>query len=195
MLRVGVTGGIGSGKSTVCNVFRCLDIPVFNADKEGRHFLDEDEVVKEQIINIFGEKVLTNDKLDRNAIARIVFNDREKLAQLNAVIHPAVRKKFNIWADKQKSPYVINEAAILFETGSYKLLDYVILVIAPESLRIRRIAQRDGMGEDEIKVRMKNQWGDEEKMKLTSFVIDNNDIKPLLPQVMELHHKLISLVK
>jgi len=194
MLQVGVTGGIGSGKSTVCNLFRCLEIPVFNADEAGRCLLAEDAGIIGQIENIFGKQIIINGKPDRKKIAEIVFNDPEKLVTLNAVIHPAVRKEFNQWTIEQNAPYVIDEAAILFETGLYKQLDYTILVVAPEQLRIRRVLQRDGMDEVAIKSRMKNQWSDEEKKKIASFVLINDDTTPLLPQVMDIHNKLVAKV-
>src|SRR6185437_5146683 len=143
MLKVGITGGIGSGKSTVCHLFKCLEIPVFNADNAGRQLLEEDTFVIEQVISTFGENVLTNGKPDRKKIGGIVFNSPEKLAQLNAIIHPAVRKKYAEWTLEQTAPYLIYEAAILFETGLYKQLDYTVLVTAPELLRIQRVMERD----------------------------------------------------
>ena len=195
MLKVGVTGGIGSGKSTVCNLFKCLDVPVFNADEAGRRLLAEDHTVIEQIKNIFGEEIIRNRKPDRKKIAELVFSNTEKLTKLNSVIHPAVRKKFNNWVAGQTSPYIIDEAAILFETGIYKQLDFTILVTAPEQLRIKRVMQRDGIDEASIKSRMKNQWSDEEKKKIASFVIANDDITPLLPQVMDIHNAIILKAK
>jgi dephospho-CoA kinase len=195
MLKVGVTGGIGSGKSTVCAIFKCLEVPVFNADETGRRLLSEDSDVIGQVQHIFGKEVLVGGKPDRQKIAEIVFTDPEKLAQLNVVIHPAVRKSFNDWADKQTSLYVIDEAAILFETGIYKQLDFTVLVTAPEQLRIQRVMQRDGMDEASVRSRMKNQWSDEDKRKTASFVIINDDINPLLPRVMEIHNAIISKLK
>lgn len=195
MLKVGVTGGIGSGKSTVCHIFKCLEIPIFNADEAGRLLLAEDTEVIEQVKNIFGEQVIINGKPDRKGIANIVFTTPEKLAELNSVIHPAVRKKFNEWVSEQNTAYVIDEAAILFETGSFRQLDYTILVVATEALRIKRIMQRDCMSEAAIKDRMKNQWSDEDKMKLSAFVITNDDVNPLLSQVMDIHNKLTILAK
>jgi dephospho-CoA kinase len=195
MLKVGLTGGIGSGKSTVCNLFKCLEVPVFNADEAGRRLLSEDKDVIGQVQHIFGQEVLVGGKPDRKKIAEIVFNSPEKLAQLNAVIHPAVRKSFNTWASMQTSQYVIDEAAILFETGIYKQLDFTVLVTAPEQLRIQRVMQRDGMDEASVKSRMKNQWSDDDKRKIANFVIANDGIDPLLPRVMEIHNAIISKLK
>lgn len=195
MLRVGVTGGIGSGKSTVCNLFKCLEIAVFNADEAGRRLLAEDKDVIEHVKSIFGEDILLNGSLDRKKIAEIVFKTPEMLAKLNMVIHPAVRNKFNKWAIQQTSQYIIDEAAILFETGIYKQLDYTILVAAPEQLRIWRVMQRDKLDEASIRGRIKNQWSDEEKKKIADFVIINDDLTPLLPQVMEIHNTIISKIK
>lgn len=195
MLKVGVTGGIGSGKSTVCNLFRCLEIPVFNADEAGRSLIAEDSGVIGKITTIFGKQIIVNGAPDRKKIAEIVFNDPEKLSELNAVIHPAVREKFEAWIAEQKSLYVIDEAAILFETGIYKQLNFTILITAPEELRIKRVMQRDGMNETDVKNRMKNQWSDEQKKALADFVIINDDITPLIPQVTDIHNKLLSMAK
>jgi len=195
MLKVGVTGGIGSGKSTVCNLFKCLEVPIFNADEAGRRLLAKDKSVIEQIRQIFGEDILVEGKPDRKKMAEIVFKNPQKLTNLNSVIHPAVRKKFNDWVTEQTSPYVIDEAAILFETGIYKQLDLIVLVVAPEQLRIKRVINRDGSDELSVKDRMKNQWSDEEKKKMADFVIMNDDITPLLPEIMEIHTAIISKIK
>jgi dephospho-CoA kinase len=192
MLKIGITGGIGSGKSTVCNLFKCLEIPVFNADEAGRSLLTEDIIVIEEVKNIFGEGIIINGKPDRKKIAEIVFNDPGKLVKLNSIIHPMVRNKFNDWTSQQHTPYVIDEAAILFETGIYKQLDFTILVVAPEQLRIKRVIQRDRVEESAIRDRMKNQWNDEEKKKIADFIIINDDMMPLLPQVMDIHNRLIA---
>jgi dephospho-CoA kinase len=195
MLKVGVTGGIGSGKSTVCHLFQCLEIPIFNADEAGRQLLAKDNDVIGQVQNLLGEDTYVEGKPDRKKIAEIVFVSPEKLQQLNSIIHPAVRNKFLQWTLEQSSPYLIYEAAILFETGLYKQLDFTILITAPESLRINRVIQRDKIEESSVKNRMKNQWSDEDKKKLADFIIANDDTTPLLPRVMELHHMLISKAK
>jgi dephospho-CoA kinase len=192
MLKVGITGGIGSGKSTVCHLFKCLEIPVFNADNAGRNLLESDDAVIAQVKSILGEDVLINGKPDRKKIGGIVFNNPEKLTQLNAIIHPAVRRKYAEWTQEQTAPYLIYEAAILFETGLYKQLDSIVLVTTPEPLRIQRVMKRDGLTETSIRDRMKNQWSDKEKMKLASFIVVNDDGQALLPQVMTIHTVLLS---
>ncbi len=195
MLKIGITGGIGSGKSTVCKLFQCLEVPVFNADEAGRDLLAEDSSVIKKVIEIFGDTIITGQKPDRKKMAEIVFKNPEKLAELTAVIHPAVRSKFNEWVSEQSTSYVINEAAILFETGIYKQLDYTILVTAPEEIRIQRVMQRDGIDEATIRDRIKNQWSDEQKKELANFVISNDEVNPLMPLVMEIHNKLLSFYK
>jgi dephospho-CoA kinase len=190
MLKVGVTGGIGSGKSTVCKIFESLGVPVFRADEEGRRLLEEDEGGVEEVKQLFGGTVIINGKPDRAKIAAIVFNEPDKLNALNAIIHHRVRSSFNTWADSQKTPLVIEEAAILFETGAYKLMDKMITVCAPEKLRIERIMKRDNISEGQVRERMKNQWSEGDKLDKSDFVITNNDSTPLIPQVMEVYRKL-----
>ena len=192
MLKVGVTGGIGSGKSTVSKLFTCLEIPVFNADEAGRNLLNNDPQTIEEVTKLFGKEIIKDGKPDRKKIAELVFKNPENLAKLNSVIHPAVRRKFNEWATGQHAAYCIDEAAILIETEFYKQLDYTILVIAPEQLRIKRVMQREGMTENTIRDRMNNQWTDDEKKKYADFEILNDEITPLLPQVLEFHNRLIA---
>ncbi|HTB05784.1 MAG TPA: dephospho-CoA kinase [Bacteroidia bacterium] len=192
MLKIGITGGIGSGKSTVCSIFRCFGIPVFNADEAGRRILAEDETVKLEVVQLLGESVLDKGQLNRKAIASIVFNDKAKLEKLNAIIHPRVRRAFTDWTDKQKAQFVIDEAAILFESGTYAILDAVIVVTAPEKLRIERVMARDGLSETTIRERMKNQWSEEEKIKRAAFVIQNDETSLLIPQVIDVYNHLLS---
>jgi len=145
MIKVGITGGIGSGKSTVCKVFSALGIPVFEADKVAKELMNTDPVLQKQLKNLFGPAVyLPNQTIDRKYLAGIVFNNPSLLEQLNQIVHPAVRNAFNEWCDQQHSPYVIHEAAILFESGFYKLMDKTITVFANEDERINRVMQRDG---------------------------------------------------
>ena len=191
MLKIGITGGIGSGKSTVCSIFKCLGIPVFNADEEGRRILAEDGSVKQEVVQLLGESVLDNDQLNRKEIASIVFNDKVKLEKLNAIIHPRVRRAFANWTEKQKAQFVIDEAAILFESGTYAILDAVIVVTAPEELRIQRVMARDGLSEATIRERMKNQWSEEEKIIRAAFVIQNDGQNLLIPQVIDVYNHLL----
>lgn len=195
MVKVGITGGIGSGKSVVCKIFQCLGVPVYHADKAGRHLLDNDEAVKAQVTGLFGDSVLTNGALDRQKIATIVFRDKEKLAQLNSIIHPAVRKDFEKWVSAQTSSLTVEEAAILFESGAYKNLDVLITVTAPEVLRIQRVMQRDGASKEEVLKRMANQWSEEEKAAKSHYVIKNDGTTMLIPQVMDIYKTLSSRKK
>jgi dephospho-CoA kinase len=190
MLKVGVTGGIGSGKSTVCKIFESLGIPVFRADDEGRRLLDEDEEVKKKVAGLFGDKVIVNGKPDRKQIASLVFNDAQKLQQLNAIIHPKVRESLKTWAAKQSSPWVIEEAAIIFESGIDKNLDAVIVVSAPEELRIQRVMARDGVTEASVRERIKNQISEEERRKRADYIIENDNTQLLTPQALDIIKKL-----
>ena len=192
MLKIGITGGIGSGKSTVCSIFKCLGIPVFQADEEGRRILAEDKEAKEEVVKLFGGDVLSNNQLDRKKIADVVFSDKQKLEQLNAIIHPRVRQAFLDWAKKQETKFVIDEAAILFESGAYKVLDAVIVVTAPEKLRIARVMKRDGISEAAIRDRMKNQWSYAEKIKKAAFVIQNDEENLVIPQVIDIFNQISS---
>jgi dephospho-CoA kinase len=190
MIKVGVTGGIGSGKSTVCRIFECLGVPVFRADEEGRRLLGEDKEVQKKVASLFGDAVLTKGKPDRKKIAAIVFADEGKLKQLNAIIHPAVKNSFANWLKQQTGSLVIEEAAILFENGNYKDFDAMVLVTAPEALRIKRVTERDHVSVDEIKKRMKNQWSDEEKAAKADHILLNDEESMLMPKVLELVSKL-----
>ena len=194
MIKIGITGGLGSGKSTVCKVFKVLGIPVFNADEEARRLMQEDKNLVEKIKELFGEEAYLNNKLNRAKLAAMVFENKDLLQKLNALVHPAVGKEFIRWAAKQTDqPYVIKEAAILFESNAHRGLDYVITVSAPEKLRIERIMQRDGVSEEQVKQRMQNQWPERKKVQLADFVVVNDDKKMVLPQVMRLHDIFMEL--
>ncbi len=194
MIKVGVTGGIGSGKSTVCKIFQVLGIPVFNADGEARRLMEEDKALVGKIKVLFGTDAYSGDKLNRQWIAAQVFKDKSLLNRLNAFVHPVVGKQFIRWAAAQKDvPYLVKEAAILFESGAEKGLDYVVFVKAPEKLRIKRIMQRDGVTELQVRQRMQNQWPDEKKEKCSDFVLVNDDKQMVLPQAIQLHNHLLAL--
>jgi dephospho-CoA kinase len=192
---IGLTGGIGSGKSYIAKVFEALDIPVFYADNEAKKILNEPQI----IINV--SEVLQTNIIDtatglanRKKIASIVFNDPEKLKLLNQIIHPAVEQNFIIWcANHAQKKYVIKEAAILFESGSYKKLDGVICVVSPLELRLKRLAVRDNESEAEILKRINNQWSDEQRIALSNWVIHNDERSPVLSQVLLVHQKIIIL--
>ncbi|HEY0030911.1 MAG TPA: dephospho-CoA kinase [Bacteroidia bacterium] len=191
MLKIGITGGIGSGKSTVCRVFELLGIPVYYADTESKKLLS-DAIVKAAILKLFGNSVLDEQKnIDRRKIAAQVFNDTAALENLNAILHPAVGIHFENWLKKQHSPYVIKEAAILFESGAYKQVDQVIAVTAPLELKLKRTINRDKVSREEVLQRMNHQMSDEEKIKRSQFVINNDEKELLIPQVLEIHYKLL----
>jgi dephospho-CoA kinase len=193
MLKIGITGGIGSGKSTVAKVFEVLGIPVYYADDAAKKLMNEDEELKEKIQLQFGNEVYKDGQLDRKHLAEIVFTSPQKLALLNALVHPATLKDAERWMQKQLSPYAIKEAALIFESGAQDHLDYVIGVTTPAPLRIKRTMQRDGITREEVIARMDKQMDETIKMKLCDFVIKNNDQEMLLPQILELHEKLLTL--
>jgi dephospho-CoA kinase len=188
---VGLTGGIGSGKTTVARFFEDLGIPVYIADEAGKRLLATSEEIKKEVKAIFGEQAYDKSGPNRAYIASRVFNDSKKLEALNAIIHPAVARDFETWLASQKSPYVIYEAAILFETGGYKKCDLNILVTAPKEERIKRLQKRDESKIEEIEARMANQWSDKEKLKLADFVIENISLSLTKSKVAELHGILL----
>jgi dephospho-CoA kinase len=191
MIKVGVTGGIGSGKTVVCKIFESLEIPVFYADTEAKKLYSL-PAVKGLIKDTFGESVFTGNEVDFKKMAALVFADKIQLKNLNSILHPLVHKAFEVWAIQYANkPYVIKEAALLFESGADKILDTIITVVAPFELRINRVIQRDNILRDNIIKRMENQLPDEEKIKYSDYVIHNDDEQFVLPQVLEIHNKLI----
>lgn len=192
MMHVGMTGGIGSGKTTVARVFRTLGVPVFEADAEGRKLLDNDAAVQAAVTERFGKQVMPNGKVDRKALASIVFHDPKALADLNGIIHPAVRAAFSRWARAQDEPYVIMESAILAESGGHANFDRIIVVSAPEALRLARVVQRDGAEQSAVKARMDNQANDEERYAIADHVIHNDDRQLVMPQVLAIHEALLN---
>ena len=195
MLRVGITGGIGSGKSTVSKIFEVLGIPVYYADEAAKRLMNEDEELKEKIKIQFGDEAYKNGRLDKKYLADIVFTSPEKLALLNTLVHPATLKDADAWMQKQTTPYTLKEAALIFESGAQQNLDYVIGVTAPAPLRILRTMQRDGITREEVIARMDKQMDNTIKMKLCDFVIKNDEQEMLLPQVLALHEKLLMLAQ
>lgn len=190
MLKVGITGGIGSGKSIICQVFKALQVPVYNADEHAKIIVETDPNIKSRIIKIFGEQSYTGSTYNRKYIAEKVFNNKLLLEKLNKIVHPAVANDFSNWIKKFKFPYVIEEAAILFESGAHEKMDKIIVVEAPEELRIKRIRKRDGLKEEEIRFRVQNQWSTDKLVALADWVINNNDKILVLPQILHLHNKL-----
>lgn len=187
---VGLTGGIGSGKSTIAKEFAALGIAVFNSDEQAKVLIATDAQVKERIIAAFGEEAYQNEEYNRAYIAQIVFNNPEKLAILNSIVHPALAKHFKQWTKKQTSPYVLKEAAILFESGSYKDCNYIITVTAPEQLRIARVMARDHCTEAQVRARIAQQWSDAQRIALSNAVIENIDLESAKEQVKRIHFQL-----
>lgn len=180
---IGLTGGIGSGKTTVAKMFMAHGIPVYIADEEAKKLMDSKEIIL-QIENIFGAEVVSNKKIDRAKLSKIVFNNIEKLEELNKIVHPAVQKHFKDWLKNYSTvPFVIKEAAILFESGGHKHCDKVITVVAPQLLRIKRVILRDKSDKESVLQRINNQWSDEKKILLSDFVIENVDLEKTIKQV------------
>jgi len=192
MRKVAVTGGIGSGKSTVCRMFQVLGIPVFEADRVAKQLMVDDAALRAAIIERFGEAVLGANGLDRQALANIVFQDPAALTDLNALVHPAVRKAFAQWAGEQHASYVIMEAAILAETGGHTAFDHVIVVSAPQDIRLARVVARDGVGEEAVLARMRNQASEQERIRIANDVIMNDDVHMVIPQVLAIHERLLA---
>ncbi|MEE4197924.1 MAG: dephospho-CoA kinase [Bacteroidales bacterium] len=192
MIKVGVTGGIGSGKTLVCEIFKHLGVPVFHADLEAKEIYVSDQEVTKQIKQLFGQDIYHHGELKKDVLAKIIFNDSKALDKVNSIVHPKVREYFLNWAEKQTANYVIEEAAILFESNAYLDLDYIINVHARQENRIKRVMKRDGISREHVLSRMKNQLCDEKRMKLADFTIYNDDERMLLPQVMEIHQKILS---
>jgi len=193
MLKIGLTGGIGAGKSTVASIFKVLGVPVFDADATAKNILNTDLVLREQVITAFGSETYKNGLLDRKYLATLVFNNSEQLAKLNALVHPATIAAMEKWAfGFTDRPYIIKEAALLFEAGTHEGLDYIIGVTAPVELRMTRVMARDHVLREEVLSRMQHQLDDTEKMKRCNFVIDNNETSLVIPQVLALHEQFIS---
>ena len=193
MIRVGITGGIGSGKSTVAKVFEVLGIPVYYADDAAKRIMNENELLRTQLLQLFGTETYINGKLNRQYLSRLVFNDEEKLAQLNAIVHPATLADADRWMQQQKTPYAIKEAALIFESGAQAQLDKVMGVFAPAPVRIQRVMKRDGVSREEVKARMEKQLDESMKMRLCDYVITNDEQELVIPQVIKIHEALIAM--
>lgn len=194
MLKIGITGGIGSGKTTVCRIFELLGTPVYYADEVSRELFASDPEIKSAILTLFGEGVLDEDNsLSRKKIAERVFGDEEQLKKLNSIIHPAVAKHFDRWLMQHSTfPYIIKEAAIMFESGAYLQMDKIITVTAPVDQRIARVMKRDRTSAEDIQRRMNAQLPEEERIKRSQFIIVNDEQKMVIPQVIELHQKFLT---
>jgi len=194
MLRIGLTGNIGSGKSTVSKIFEVLGVPVFSSDEVGKSLYARDDV-KKHLRRLFPKRDFYPDgQLDKSALANFIFSDNEALRLINQMMHPLVEEEFQRWAAKQsKHPYVIQESAILFEHGLEHRFDAMILVAAPETIRLQRVMKRDNANRESVEARMNNQMDEEYKRKLSRFVVENDGLQMVIPQVMDIHTKLLSI--
>lgn len=193
MLIGGVTGGIGSGKSIVCEIFRQLGIPVYNADERAKYLIHYNTELKKALQNTFGNHIYqSNGALDKSKLASIIFNDKQALETINALVHPLVGNDFKQWMKQfcSQKKMVIKEAAILFESNTYRSLDFIITVIAPRELRIQRVISRDRTSREKVEKRMNNQWSDEKKTEMSDFVIINDEKQAVIPQVLNIYQQL-----
>ncbi|WP_405293393.1 dephospho-CoA kinase [Algibacter sp. Ld11] len=195
MIVVGLTGGIGSGKTTVAKMFSALDVPVYIADLEAKKLMRKSKIIKRKLISLFGEEAYFGNDLNKPFIASIIFNDKNMLNQMNGIIHPRVARHFEKWIVKQNAPYVIKEVAILFENGGDKLCDYVIAVTAPEATRIERVLHRDNTTKEKVKAIMDNQWSDSEKVKRSHYIIENVDLDKTKKQVASVHAQILKKIQ
>jgi dephospho-CoA kinase len=194
-LSVGLTGGIGSGKSTVAGIFEVLGIPVLYADSVAKKIMHTDPHIRAELQKLFGDTIFVNDQLDRKKLAAIVFNDPFQLDLLNALVHPAAIDYAKKWVSVQTTPYCVKEAALFFESGSAEGIDIMIGVSTPQALRIQRVMQRDGISREEVLNKMRSQLDERMKMKLCDRVIINDERQLLIPQVLTLHQDLLRLAE
>ena len=191
MMIVGLTGGIGSGKTTVANYFKKLGVPIYVADVEAKLIMGRSKVVRRELVALFGEKVYHENILDRKLIAEAIFNDRDLLAKMNAIVHPKVAAHFKKWCKKQDAPYAIKEAAIIFEHDMQHQYDQIITVVAEKEARIERVLSRDDRSRASIEKIMENQWSDKDKADKSDFIIENHDLDSTEKQVKNIHAKLL----
>lgn len=192
---VGLTGGIGSGKTTIAKQFESLGIPIYIADKEAKALMNRSKVIRRKLIQLFGDKAYLDNKLNRPYLASKIFNDKDLLVKMNAIVHPKVASHFKRWLKKQNAPYVIKEAAIIFENNLEYQYNYIITVIADENLRIERVIERDNSSKEKIKAIISNQLSDEEKIKRSDFVIKNIDLNEAITQVKKIHKTILQNIK
>lgn len=195
MFKLGVTGGIGSGKTSVCRVFEVMNIPVFSADRVANEIMETDNSIVNGINTIAGRNLYLNGKLDRPALSKLIFNDRERLEKVNSLVHPAVFRSFTNWVSEQSSPYVIMEAAILFESGASRLVDRIATIVTPVEERINRIIQRSLLTREQIAERMKNQMDDAERAKHSDYIINNSENDMIIPVIIKIHTEILNTIK
>ena len=191
MLKIGLTGGIGSGKTTVAQVFEKLGVPVFYADLETKKCMQSDVVLIKQLKATFGNNIYVDRMLQKDRLASIIFNDDSALQTINRLVHPAMQRVFDEWCSSQNASYVLKEAAILFESGSDKVLDKIVCVSAPDDLRKQRVMKRDGIKESQVSERMSKQWEQSRKIELAHFHILNDEKQLIIPQILEIHSLLL----
>jgi len=190
MKRIGLTGNIGSGKTTLASCFEILGIAVFNADKQAKLLMNKDINLKQSLITEFGKEVYLDDELNRKYLSKLAFNDNLVLKRLNALVHPVVQDAFEKWSIQQSGAYVIKEAAILFESNIYQSLDAIICISCPEEIRLKRILNRDDLSEKDVRQRMSHQWAEEKKISLSDYVITNDNSSLVMPQILSVHSAL-----
>lgn len=191
--RIGITGGMGVGKTTVCHIFQCLNIPVFDADSAAKNLYETDDEIRNELIHLFGKNVYHGKKLNKELVAAHIFNNEKLRNQLNGLVHPKVIELSKNWIQQQQAPYVVKEAALLLESGSYKELDAVILVTAPLPWRIEQLKKRNpNWSIHEIQQRIKAQWDDEKRKPYCQFLIQNTANNFLIPQVLSIHHQILN---
>lgn len=193
-LKLGVTGGIGSGKTSVCKVFNILGIPVFSADPAASAVMENNDELKCKINELAGRDLYSGGKLDRKELARIIFNSQEVLNGINALVHPLVFRQFDDWVTQQDTPYVIMEAAILFESGASKRVDRIVTVVAPEEERIQRVIQRNNLTREMVLERIRNQMSDEEKIRNSDYVIRNSENEMIIPAILKIHEDILNQI-
>jgi len=194
VIKLGVTGGIGSGKTSVCNVFGVLGIPLFSADAEAKKIMEVDAGIMLKLNTIAQKNLYASGTLDRAALAKLIFNNRTILEKVNSVVHPAVFSIFHEWVEKQEALYVIMETAILFESGGSKMVDRIVTVTAPVEERIARVMSRSNITKEEVLKRINNQMSDSEKIKQSDYVIDNSENAMIIPAVLKIHSDILKLI-
>tara|TARA_B100001057_G_scaffold390235_1_gene398165 strand:- start:639 stop:1214 length:576 start_codon:yes stop_codon:yes gene_type:complete len=190
MKRIGLTGNIGSGKTTVASCFEILGVAVFNADKQAKLLMNTDVNLKQSLITEFGKEVYLNNELNRKYLSKLAFNDDLVLKKLNALVHPVVQDAFEKWSIQQIGSYVIKEAAILFESNTYQSLDAIICISCHEEIRLKRILKRDDLSKKDVRQRMSHQWAEEKKISLSDYVITNDNSSLVMPQILSIHSDL-----